>query len=369
MKIISKLLNIVLVIGILCTLVAAVGSAITKEPVLLSVIRSNSMYPVWERGDMVILENLKEKETIHQGDIVFFKTEEGSLSSKGWVAHRVIAGNAAEGFITKGDANEYTDQDSEGTGPIEGAWISGRAFTIGETPIVIPKLGYLSLWAEEYQSSPYTLPIIALILAVIIGVGELKSSTQRRKRNKGMELQLIYMIGGLTIAIIMGATMLASGQKLNINYHVSEESQGVLMGSEVGILKVGDEVSKPLSELNNGGFFKLIGAITTDDEQIKLSHGNISLSSGQQIDTKFSVIAEKPGKYESSIQVGLFYPFLPSSLIYFLAEKSYWLALTLVSLVPGLPLILYPFIDGKMRRRTVKDLLKKKRKIQSLLHF
>ena len=74
-----------------------------------------------------------------------------------------------------------------------------------------------------------------------------------------MELQLIYIIGGLTIAVIMGATMLASGQKVNLIYEVSDQGQGVLMGSDVGILQVGDEVSQPLSELSNGGFFPLIG--------------------------------------------------------------------------------------------------------------
>ena len=40
----------------------------------------------------------------------------------------------------------------------------------------------------------------------------------------------------------MGATMLASGQNLNLTYEVSEQGQGVLMGSDVGILQVGDEV-------------------------------------------------------------------------------------------------------------------------------
>ena len=154
MKIFSKILNILLAIGILCTLIAAVGSAITKKPVLLTVIRSNSMYPVWERGDMVIIENLKEKDTIHNGDIVFFKTKEGSLADKGWIAHRVMSGNDDKGFITKGDANDYTDQESDGTGPIKREWIAGRALTIGETPIVIPKIGYLSLWVEKYQSNP-----------------------------------------------------------------------------------------------------------------------------------------------------------------------------------------------------------------------
>jgi len=95
----------------------------------------------------------------------------------------------------------------------------------------------------------------------------------------------------------------------------------------------------------------------------------LSLSPGQQIDTSFTVNAEKPGKYESSIQVGLFYPFLPSSIIYFLAQKSYWLALGAVSIVPGFPLMLYPFIDGKMRRRTMKVLRKKRRTLRGILPF
>jgi len=368
MKIISRVLNTLLAIGILSTLIAAVGSAIAKEPVLLTVIRSNSMSPIWERGDMVIIENLKEKEAVQNGDIVFFKTDKGSLADKGWIAHRVVDGNADKGFITKGDANEYTDQ-QEGSGSIERAWIAGRALIIGETPIVIPKIGYLSLWAEKYQSNPYTLPVIAVILATIIAIGELKSGQKRRKKNKGMELQLIYIVGGITISVIMGATMLASGQKANLVYEVSTQSQGVLMGSAVGILKVGDEVTRPLSELSNGGFFKLIGAVTSDDKQIKLSHNELSLSPGQQIETTFTVTAEKPGKYDSSIQTGLFYPFLPSSIIFFLAQKSYWLALSVVSLVPGLPLMVYPLIDRKMRRRIIKVFRKKGQTLRGVLPF
>ena len=118
MKLFTRILNALLAIAILCTLIAAVGSAITKKPVLLSVIRSNSMYPVWERGDMVIIKNLNEKDIIHNGDIVFFETEEGSLSDKGWIAHRVMDGNETQGYVTKGDANDYTDQ-NDGTGLID----------------------------------------------------------------------------------------------------------------------------------------------------------------------------------------------------------------------------------------------------------
>ena len=99
------------------------------------------------------------------------------------------------------------------------------------------------------------------------------------------------------------------------------------------------------------------------------SHKNLNLSQGQQLETTYTVTAQKPGMYESTIQVGLFYPFLPASFIYFLSQKSYWLALVVVSFIPGLPLIIYPMIDGKMRRGIMKFFRRKKRKLRSALPF
>lgn len=368
MKLASKILNITLAIVVLCTLVAAVGSAITKKPILLSVIRSNSMYPVWKRGDMVMIDNLTKQETVFNGDIIFFKAENGSLATKGWIAHRVIGGNAKDGYLTKGDANKFSDQESDETGPIKRSWIAGRAVMMGDQPIVFKKIGYLSLWLEKYQSNPLVLPAFALILGVIISIGELKPGKKRKKRSKGkgMELPLIYLIGGLSISIIVGGTMISSSYTLNQIYEISQHSQGVLVGSDVGMLKIGDSVSRDLSEIKNEGIFPLIGVITTNDKQIQLSHQKFTLSKGQQINTSYTVTAQVPGRYKATIKVGLFFPLLPAAVIYFLAEKSYWLALAIVSLIPGLPLILYPFIDGKMRRKTFSVIRKKTRKLQRI---
>lgn len=362
-KVLSIIVNTIVVIGVLSALIAAVGSAIAKEPVLLTVIRSNSMYPVWERGDMVMIQNLKENDHVQIGDIVFFKTENDALSDKGWIAHRVLEGDATQGYITKGDANEYTDQATNGVGPIKRSYIAAKSITIGGTPIVLPKIGYLSLWAEQFQETPYILPAISVLIALIIGFVELKVSSKAKKKNKGIEPQLIYIIGGLTISIMIGATMLSSSQKIILNYEVSDQKEGLILGSPIGIIKVGDEITRSLSELKNGAFFPLIGTLTSDDEQIKLSHYLLKLSKGESIETNFHLKAEKVGKYEATIQVGLFYPFLPSSWIYFLAEKSYWLALATVSLIPGLPLVIYPFVDRKMRTRLLMVIRKKKNKL------
>lgn len=369
MKILSTIFNSVLIFIIVSTLLAAVGSAITKEPVLLSVIRSDSMVPVWERGDMVVIQNVNEKDTVAIGDIVFFTTEKGSLADKGWIAHRIMAGDAETGFVTQGDANKQTDQDSAASGLILRDQIAAKAMTIGQTPLVIPKVGYFSLWMEKYQGNPYLLPAFAIVLAVLIGIGELKPGKKRKKKSKGMELQLIYMIGGLVIAVILGGSMLASSQHIKLVYEVSETGKGALMGSAVGILQVGDVLTQPLSELRNDGFIPSIGVITTDDRQIEVSHDLLFLSKGQFIEASYTLDAKQPGKYDTSIRVGVFYPFLPSSFIYFLAEKSYWLALVAISIIPGIPIMLYPFFDSKMRRQMVRVFRKRSRKLRASLPF
>lgn len=368
MKAVWKVLNILITIIVLLTIIAALGSAIKKEPILFSVIRSNSMYPIWERGDMVIIQNLSDNADIEVGDIIFFNAKEGSLSNKGWIAHRVIGGNEEAGYMTKGDANEDADQKSSKDVFIQREWIAGRAFTIGEQPIVIPKLGFPSLWLEKYQSNPYVLPAVALLLAIIVGISELKSGKKRQKK-KGIDLQLIYFLTGLTISIVIAATMIMSGQKMNINYEVSEGTKGVILGSSVGLLTVGEEITQPLSKMKNGGMFKLIGTITTNDEQITFNQKKAIINPDEDVEAEFTVTAKKVGKYDSFIQIGLFYPILPSSLIYFLATKSYWLALAVVSLIPGLPFMLYPLIDRKMRTAIFKVLKQTKRKVFRKLHI
>ncbi len=365
MKKLSKLIDIVLYIIVGIVLTAAITSAVWEKPMLFSAVRSNSMYPLFQRSDMILIKSVSDKDEVHIGDIVVFNVEKGNLASKGWIVHRIFDGDEKTGFITKGDANEYTDQASGGTGPIQRDWIASKVLTIGNHPLKIPLIGYLPLWMENFQTNPYAMPIIAVVLAGIVGVNELTSSNKRKKKKKssGLYMQLVYFLGGLTITIIMAATMLATSQRLIVPYEVSENSQGVIMGSDVGIIKVGEEIEKSLSELNNKGFFPIVSTITTNDEQMSFSHPLTTLKPGDEIETKMKLNASKVGKFNTTIHVGMFYPFLPSKFIYYLSTKSYWLALIVVSLIPGLPLMLYPLIDCSMRRKTIKEIRRLTRRI------
>lgn len=364
MKKLSKLIDMILYIIVAIALTAAVTSAIWDKPMIFSSVRSNSMYPLFQRSDMILIKSISDNDAVNIGDIVVFKVEEGSLSSKGWIVHRIMEGNEETGYITKGDANNYTDQASGGTGPIKREWIVSRVLTIGEKPLKIPLIGYLPLWMEKFQSNPYSMPIIAVVLATIVGISELASEKKRKKKKKSrLELQLVYFFGGLTITVIMAATMLAASQRIVIPFEVSETSSGVMMGSNVGIIKIGEEIERPLSELSNKGFFPIISTITTKDEQITFSPHLTTLKPGCSIEAKMKLKASTAGEFNTTIHVGMFYPFLPSKLVYNLAEKSYWLALSVISLIPGIPLMIYPILDSSMRKKTIKEIRRLVRRI------
>lgn len=361
MKKLSRFIDIALYFIVSIILFAAVTSMIWKKPVLFTSVRSNSMYPVFERGDMLLIKSITDKDILNAGDIIIFKAEEGNLAHNGWMVHRIIEGNQTTGYITKGDANDYIDQSTIGTDLIKHEWVAGKVLALGDKVLKIPLVGYIPLWMESAQNNPYILPIIAVVLAILLGISELLNS--KKKKENPFGLQLMYFFGGLTLSIIMAATMLTASQRIVIPYEVSEKSVGVLMGSSVGIIKVGDEIEQPLSDLNNKGFFPIISTITTKDEQISISHPLEILKPGSEIEATMKLTASKPGQYESVIHVGLFYPFLPSRWIYSLSNISYWLALTVISLIPGLPLMLYPIIDSRLRRKTVKEIRRVTRRI------
>lgn len=77
MKTFFRVVNITFYSIIILILTAALGSAITKKPILMTAVRSNSMYPLFERGDAVFVKPLSPDAPVNIGDIVVFKTDKG----------------------------------------------------------------------------------------------------------------------------------------------------------------------------------------------------------------------------------------------------------------------------------------------------
>lgn len=366
MKILNRLIDIILYAIAAVVLIAVVSSIFWNRPVFFSAVRSDSMSPLFERGDVVFLRILPETDQLPVGDIVLFKAEEGELSMLGYVAHRIIGGSNEEGYTTKGDANDYSDQET-GNPPIKRQWIAERIAVRNGRAVKIPLLGYLPLWMENVKSSRYALTAIAVLLIAIVCIGELKGRKGKIRKKNRIGLQQLYFFSGLTISLIMATLMLASSQRITFIYEVAENGGGAIMGSSVGIVNIGDERQLTLASIKNSGMIPLTSVITSDDSQLSFSHEITTLRKDDSISPQVFLKAQKIGNYSSLINIGVFYPFIPKKSIYFLSAISYWLALAAVSLIPGLPLMIYPLISRTMRQQMLKKIRRDFRLIQSRL--
>ncbi|NLW08216.1 MAG: signal peptidase I, partial [Clostridia bacterium] len=226
--VLERTLNIVvqavlyLVVGL--ALASAIGTAILKYPFLLAPIRSNSMYPLLQRGDAAIVYPVDGSE-VALGDIVIFRPRGGSLGGQAAVIHRVVSGNNEEGFITRGDANERTDQET-GAAAVKPEDIQAKPLMMGGKPLRLRLLGYPSLWLEHYQQSPYALPSALGVVFVLLAGSELSGRGKRSRKARATPAYVIYPAAGLAIGLILAAAQLAGSSFLILNYEVSEAGRG-----------------------------------------------------------------------------------------------------------------------------------------------
>ncbi len=113
----------------------------------LNVVVSGSMEPAFYRGDIVLVEKADflgihefNPEDVQVGDVVVYDAA--------WfdqpVIHRIIGTadiNGSTMYVIKGDNNDspdpyYVSKDQ----------IQEKVVTLGDNLVVIPKIGYLSLW-------------------------------------------------------------------------------------------------------------------------------------------------------------------------------------------------------------------------------
>ena len=128
-KNISKFVNVFAILIML--VIVSLTSGVFKYYFLS--IGSGSMTPNINKGDIVIVEKLKESELekIKKGDVLVYQKENQVI------VHRVTEVNDNT-FKTKGDNNDEED-----------AWVVNKKDIIGITKVRIPLLGYPTVWLNE----------------------------------------------------------------------------------------------------------------------------------------------------------------------------------------------------------------------------
>jgi signal peptidase len=124
----------VVVVVVLVSLVA--GQAL-GYPVLLGFVETGSMEPTLEPGDGFVAVPKPVAGPIEPGTVIVFQAEQ--IQGGGLTTHRVVE-ETERGYITRGDANPFTDQDGEEP-PVKRAQIVAVALQVGGEVVVVPELG------------------------------------------------------------------------------------------------------------------------------------------------------------------------------------------------------------------------------------
>jgi signal peptidase I len=114
----------------------------------MSVVGSNSMEPALHKGDLVILNY--NPHSINRGDIIVYYA---SWLPNMAVIHRVIAIEKGPQdeiyYITKGDNNKNFDSE-----PVSPEKVISKVVSIGDIPLLIPRIGYIFLWFQQISIIP-----------------------------------------------------------------------------------------------------------------------------------------------------------------------------------------------------------------------
>lgn len=114
----------------------------------LNVVVSGSMEPVFYRGDVVVIEKTSflglqevDSKNLKVGDIIIYQAT--------WfpepVIHRIITKgtdpNGKAYYVTKGDNNPGPDPVA-----VYPEQVLAKVVVIGNTSLIIPKIGYITIW-------------------------------------------------------------------------------------------------------------------------------------------------------------------------------------------------------------------------------
>ena len=323
---------------LLAVVAALLLGSVLGHPVLLGFVETGSMSPALEAGDgFIAVPSIMTGEN-SVGDVVVFEAEE--VEGGGLTTHRIV-GQTDEGYVTKGDANPFTDQDG-GEPHVTDDRIVADVLQVGGTVVAIPRLGAA---VETARGA-----VVGLLVAVGVGpsetgtgiagpvllvagftlilisfLDERSTSSRSRKRNTksdGIDARLVLLIMLAVVLIPANAAMLGPAQT-----------------HEIGGVKEAEEAGDLTAEITarNDGMVAMVVVLESVDGDATLSDNVLELTSGEGSTVTVSPRSGTEAPY--TVSEHRYFLLLPSSLIVALHSASPWLALGLINVLLGVGVV------------------------------
>lgn len=352
---------------LLVVLLLVLGSAL-GQPILLSYVETESMSPTLEPGDGFIAVPVQVDSSVRTGDVVVFRAEE--LHGGGLTTHRVV-GETDRGYVTRGDANPFTDQDGSEP-PVQDAQIVAQALQVGGEVVVIPELGTAVLAVQGAISAVQQRVAALLGSRALLGpqglaylffgatmvyyvLGERRGENRERRsreasrnRETGTDVRLIA--AGFALLLVAGATAAMVGPAGTQEYDVvSAEFES----ARPTVIPAG-ESSDVAYPVGNGGLVPVDVFLEPRSDGVTVEPGELSVGSRSAANATVTLSAPpETGYYRMFLTEHRYLAVLPTPVTRALYQLHPWAPVVVIdSLLGGLFYAVSIALVGTGRVRT-----------------
>lgn len=337
----------VLLIGMV--LLILIGQVL-GQPILLGYVATGSMSPTLEAGDGFVAIPPSIAGDIQEGDVVTFDARE--LEGGGLTTHRVVE-VTDEGYITRGDANPFLDQDGDEP-PVTDGQIAAVALQVNGEVVRIPHLGTAVMGLhnvlESIMSAFSFLPGLSQLAAggmgtIMVGFGILllafsfvtdaisngrERATRSRKRPGVLSAPVMLAIILLLILLPLTASMMIPSGTLELGI-VSSQSPS----ADPTVIGVGESQEINYS-VTNEGFIPKVIVLEPASPGISVSESVLIVNRGETAETTVTVTApDETGFYLRHLSERHYMQLLPTTVVYALHTVHPWLAMGVINVLVG----------------------------------
>jgi len=289
--------TLVAVIGVL--VIGSLLGALMDRPVFMSYAYSKSMTPTIDKGDLFFLNPLATSPGV--GDVIVFR------ANGRWTVHRVVA-VTQDGYITKGDANVATDQQSRGIKPIPRENVAGTVVAPGGHVLTIPEIGnYLETGLDNRTK------IFLGALLVMVGVIAFSGGSEKRKKHQKfvrVKFRTLYMLAGVFLLITVAMSIFVSWETVPIEYAVTSAG-----GLREGWYLPGERFSTEVTVKNNN-LYPMLYYVSGKPPVTAVSSTEFGLGGGEEKALVVDIKApESTAVYSTDVRINAYPHVLPSNIM------------------------------------------------------
>lgn len=341
----------VLELLVLLTVLSLVVGQLLGQPVLLGYVETGSMQPTLDPGDgfVAVPAGLSDTEV---GDVVVFRAQE--LHGGGLTTHRVVD-VTERGYITRGDANTFTDQAGEEP-PVSEAQVVAEVLQVGGHVVVVPELGTgahalrdglstLRLTATRVPGVPNGngnggLALVFLVVGVLGYAGSVvrerarssEQATPASDEDGTSEWSDRQLVGALVLVVLVvtTASMVLPG---GVHEYDVVSADNDAPGPRV--IPTGESEQMSLT-VRNGGLLPTVVYLSPGSEGVTVSRHSLTVAgqSSAEVTVTLSAPAEN-GYYHRYVVERRYLVVLPPAVIHRLHAVHPWLPIVAVNAVVG----------------------------------